>query len=104
MANPQDKSNQRVEESVRQVGDRAAEQSNRAGHAVFDSGGKMAEAGADVNEKVAKAGVNMFQQNAETMQNAWRIGLEMANAIIGRSTNQLDRTLGLSGKEAEEAK
>jgi len=38
------------------------------------------------------------------MQNAWRIGLEMANAIIGRSTNQLDRTLGLSGKEAEEAK
>jgi hypothetical protein len=99
MANPQDKSNQRVEETVRQT----AEQANRAGQAAADAGGKMAQAGADVSQKVAQAGVNLFQQNAETMQNAWRIGLDMANAMMGRSTDQLDRTLGLSGKEAEEA-
>ncbi len=104
MANPQDKSNQRVEETVRQTGDRTAEQSNRAGQAAADASGKMAQAGADVSEKVAQAGVNLFQQNADTMQNAWRIGLDMATALMGRSTDQLDRTLGLSGKEAEQAK
>jgi hypothetical protein len=104
MANPQDKSNQRVEETARQMGDRAAEQSNRAGQAAADAGGKLAQAGADVSEKVAHAGVNLLQQNADTMQNAWRMGLEMATALMGRSTDQLDRTLGLSGKEAEEAK
>jgi hypothetical protein len=104
MANPQDKSNQRAEETVRQTGDRTAEQANRAGQAVADAGGKMAQAGADVSEKMAQAGTNLLQQNADTMQNAWRIGLEMATALMGRSTDQLDRTLGLSGKEAEEAK
>jgi len=62
----------------------------------------MAQAGADVSEKMAQAGTNLLQQNADTMQNAWRIGLDMATALMGRST--VDRTLGLSGKEAEEAK
>lgn len=104
MANPQDKSNQRVEDTARQTGDRTAEQANRAGQAAADASGKIAQAGADVSEKVAQAGVNLFQQNAETLQNAWRIGLDMATALMGRSTDQLDRTLGLSGKEAEEAK
>ena len=101
MANPQDKSNQRVEETARQMGDRTAEQS---GQAAADASGKIAQAGADVSEKVAQAGVNLFQQNTETLQNAWRIGLDMATALMGRSTDQLDRTLGLSGNEAEQAK
>ena len=103
MANPQDKSNQRVEETARQMGDRTAEQANRAGQAAADASGKMAQAGADVSEKVAKAGVNLFQQNAETLQNAWRIGLDMATALMGRSTDQLGRTLGLSGDTAQAA-
>jgi hypothetical protein len=104
MANPQDKSNQRVEETARQMGERTAEQANRAGQAAADAGGTMAQAGADLSEKMAQAGANLFQQNADTMQNAWHMGLEMAAALMGRSTDQLDRRLGLSGREAEEAK
>jgi phasin family protein len=86
------------------MGDRTAEEANRAGQAAADAGKKMAQAGADVSEKVAQAGANLFQQNADTMQNAWHMGLEMATALMGRSTDQLDRTLGFSGREAEEAK
>jgi hypothetical protein len=46
---------------------------------------------------------DLLQQNAETLQNALRFGLEMATAVMGRSTDQLSRTLGLSGNEVQPA-
>jgi len=45
----------------------------------------------------------MLQQNAETVQNAWRFGLDMATKVMGRSTEELGRTLGFSGNEAQQA-
>jgi hypothetical protein len=74
------------------MSERTAEQTSRIGQAAADAG-----------EEIARAGANAFQQNAETLQNAWRFGLDVATSVMGRSTDQLGRTLGLSGNEAEQA-
>jgi hypothetical protein len=52
---------------------------------------------------VARASANLLQQNAEALQNVWRFGLDMAQTVMGRSTDQLSQTLGLSGNEAQQA-
>lgn len=102
MANPRqdDRSTTpRVEDTVQQMGDRTAEQANRASQAA----GKMAQAGADAGGKIAEAGASLLHQNAETIQNALRASVDLATSLMGRSTNQLlDRTLGSPGKEAEQ--
>ena len=54
-------------------------------------------------EHTARAGAHLLQQNAETLQNAWRLSLDMATKVMGRSTEELDRTLGFSGNEAQQA-
>jgi phasin family protein len=93
MANPrqEDKSTQSVDDTVRRTAERTAEQTRRIGQTAAEAG-----------EEVARAGANLLQQNAE-LQNAWRFGLDMATAVMGRSTDQLGRTLGLSGSEAQQA-
>ena len=45
-------------------------------------------------EHTARAGADLLQQNAETLQNALRFGLDMTTAVMGRSTDQFSRTLG----------
>jgi hypothetical protein len=54
-------------------------------------------------DHTARAGAQLLQQNAETVQNAWRFGLDMATKVMGRSTEELGRTLGFSGNEAQHA-
>jgi phasin family protein len=88
----EEKSTQRAEDTVRRMSERTAEQTSRIGQAAADAG-----------EEIARAGANVFQQNAETLQNAWRFGLDVATSVMGRSTDQLGRTLGVSGNEAEQA-
>ena len=85
---PEDKSTQNIEDTAR----RTAEQTSRIGQAAAEAG-----------DEVARAGAHLLQQNAETLQNAWRSGLDMATAVMGRSTDELSRTLGFSGNEAQEA-
>jgi hypothetical protein len=94
MANPrqEDKSTHSIEEAARRTTEKTAEQTSRIGQAAADAG-----------EEVARVGANLLQQNAETLQNTWRFGLETATAVMGRSTDQLGRTLGLSGNEAKQA-
>jgi len=79
-------------ESIKRATERTTEQTRRIGQAAAGAG-----------EEVARASANVFQQNAETLQNTWRFGLDVANAMMGRSTDQLGRTLGLSGNESEQA-
>ena len=45
----------------------------------------------------------MLRHNAEALQNALRFGLNMTTTVMGRSTDQLGRTLGLSGDGTQEA-
>jgi phasin family protein len=94
MANPrqEDKPTQSVDDTVRRTTERTAEQTRRIGQTAAEAG-----------EEVARAGANLLQQNAETLQNACRFGLDMATAVMGRSNDQLGRTLGLSGNEAQQA-
>jgi len=54
-------------------------------------------------QQVARVGADLLQQNAETLQNALRLGLDMTTAVMGRSTDQFSRTLGLSGDEVQQA-
>lgn len=92
MARQEEKSTQNNEDAVRRTSEQAAEQPRRIGLAA-----------AEATEQVAKTSANLFQQNAEFLQNTWRFGVDVAAAIVGRSTDQFGRTLGLSGSEAQQA-
>jgi hypothetical protein len=93
MTNPRDdKSTQNIEDTARRATERTAEQTARMGQVAAETG-----------DQVARVGAQMLQQNAETVQNAWRFGLDMATKVMGRSTEELGRTLGFSGNEAQQA-
>jgi hypothetical protein len=93
MANPRDdKSTQNIEDTARHASERTAEQTTRMGKVAAEAG-----------DEVARAGAQLLQQNAETVQNAWRFGLDMATKVMGRSTEELGRTLGFSGNDAQQA-
>ena len=77
---------------MRRAAERTAEQTRRIGLAT-----------AEASEEVAQASSHLLQQNAEMLQNSWRFGVDMATAMMGRSTDQLGRTLGLTGNEAQQA-
>lgn len=81
-----------VEETARRTNERTAEQTRRIGLAAAQAG-----------EEVTKAGAHLAQQNAEMLQNTWRLGLDTATSIVSRSTDQLGRTFGLTGDEAQKA-
>jgi hypothetical protein len=92
MARQEDKATQDSEDAVRRTSEQAAEQPRRIGLAA-----------AEATEEVAKTSANLFQQNAEFLRNTWRFGVDIAAAMMGRSTDQFGRTLGLSGSEAQQA-
>jgi hypothetical protein len=77
---------QSVDETIRHTGERAAEQTKRIGETAIDAG-----------QEVTRVGADLLRQNAETLQNAMRCGLEMTTAAIGRSTDQVSRTFDFSG-------
>ena len=105
MANPhqEEKSKQGVEDTARRVGEKAAEQTSRIGQAAADQTARAGQVAAEVGEEVARASANLLKQNVETIQNTWRSGLESATSVMGRSTEQIGRTLGVSGEVAQQA-
>jgi hypothetical protein len=101
MPNPrEDKSAQNIEDTA---SERTAEQMSRIGQAATEQTTRMGQAAAEAGDEVARAGAHLLQQNAETLQNAWRFGLDMTTKVMGRSTEELGRTLGFSGNEAQQA-
>jgi phasin family protein len=94
MAHPrqEDRSTQDAEETVRRTSERTLDQTSRIGRVAAETG-----------EDMVRASANLLQQNVETLQNAWRFGLDMTTAVMGRSVDQLGRTLGVSGAEAQQA-
>jgi phasin family protein len=105
MANPrqEEKSTQGMEDAARRAGDKVAEQTNRFGQATAEQTARVGQAAAEAGEEVARAGASVLKQNAETLQDAWRLGLDMATSVVGRSTEQFGRTLGLSGEGVQQA-
>ncbi|XIA62502.1 TIGR01841 family phasin [Bradyrhizobium sp. TZ2] len=105
MANPrqEEKSTQGIEDAARRASERTAEQTSRIGQAAAEQTARVAQATAEAGEEVARASASLLKQNAETLQNAWRFGLDMATTVMGRSTEQFGRTLGLSGDGAQQA-
>jgi len=105
MANPrqEDKSTQAIEDAARRVSERTAEQTSRIGEAAAEQTTRVARAAAEAGEEVARAGVTLFRQNTETFQNAWRFGMDVASTVMGRSTDQFSRALGLSGDGVQQA-
>jgi phasin family protein len=92
-----------MEDAARRASESAAEQTSRVGQAVADQTSRAAEAAAETTGEVARASSMLLKQNVETLQNAWRFGLEAATSVMGRSTEQFGRTLGFSGEGLEEA-
>ncbi|WFU18727.1 phasin family protein [Bradyrhizobium sp. CB3481] len=105
MANPrqEDKFTQGNEEAARRAGERAAEQTTRIGQAAAEQTSRVGQAAAETGEQVARAGADLFKQNVETLQDAWRLGLETATSAMGRSAEQLGRTLGVSEDAVQQA-
>jgi phasin family protein len=105
MANPrqEEKSTQGIEDAARRAGERTAEQTDRLGQTAAEQTTRVGQAAAEAGEEVARAGANLLKQNAETLQNAWRFGLDMATTVMGRSTEQFGRTLGVSGGGVQQA-
>jgi phasin family protein len=105
MANPrqEDKSMPGMEDAARRAGERAAEQTTRVGQAAADQTSRVGQAAAEAGEQMARASADLLKQNVETLQEAWRVGLETARSAMGRSTEQLGRTLGVSGEGMQQA-
>src|SRR2546429_2219172 len=105
MATPrqEEKSTQAMEAGARRAGERAAEQTGRMGEAAVDQTARVGQAVAEAGEEVARASANLLKQNVQTLQDAWRFGLEMTTSVMGRSTEQFGRTLGLSGGGVQQA-
>jgi phasin family protein len=105
MANPrqEEKSTQGMEDAARRAGERTAEQTSRLGQTAAEQTARVGQAAAEAGAEVARASASLLKQNAETLQNAWRFGLEMATSVMGRSTEQFGRTLGLSGEGVQQA-
>ena len=105
MADPrhEDRSTKDIENEGRRASERTAEQAARIGQTAAEQTTRVGQAAAEAGEQAARVGADLLKQNAETMQEAWRFGLNMTTAVMGRSTDQLSRTLGLSGDKAEEA-
>ena len=97
------RTSERTAEQTSRIGQAAAEQTARIGQAAAEQTTRVGQAAAEAGEEVSRVGADLLRQNAETLQNALRLGLEMATAVMGRSTDQLSRTLGLSGTEAQPA-
>jgi phasin family protein len=93
-----------MEHAARRAGESAAEQTTRIGQAAGDQTARVGQAAAEAGEEVARASANLLKQNVETLQNAWRFGLEAATSAIGRSTEQFGRTFGMSGEGEQQAK
>jgi phasin family protein len=105
MANPrqEEKSTHGMEDAARRASDRTAEQTSRIGQAAAEQTARVGQAAAEAGAEVARASASLLKQNAETFQNAWRFGLDMATSVMGRSTEQFGRTLGLSGEGVQQA-
>jgi len=89
-----------IDETVRRAGERTAEQAQRT----VEQTRRIGLAAAQAGEEVAQASTHLLQQNAEMLQNSWRFGVDMATAMLGRSTDYLGRTLGMTaGDEAQKA-
>ena len=82
---------------------RPLNKTSRIGQAAADQTARAGQAAAEVGKEVARASANLLKQNVQTLQDAWRFGLEAATSVMGRSTEQFGRTLGLSGEGAQQA-
>jgi phasin family protein len=112
MANPRqdDKSTHSMEDAARHAtqsaGEQvksASEQMNRIGQTTAEQTTRIGQAAAETGEKVARVGADLIKQNTEALQEAMRFGLNVTTTVMGRSTDQLGRTLGLSGDGVQQA-
>ena len=52
---------------------------------------------------MTRVSADLLKQNAELLQKSWSFGAEMATGVMNRSSEQLGRTLGLSGDDTQQA-
>ena len=64
---------------------------------------RAARTAADAGANAARAGAETLQRNAETVQQAWQSGSKMASQLAGRYMEQVARTVGVSGDNAQQA-
>jgi len=88
----ENKSNQKADESFRQVGEEAAEQTRRIGLTAAKAG-----------EDLSRVSADFLHQNAEMLQNSWRFGVEAVTEAMNRSSDHFGRTFGWNADEAQRA-
>src|SRR5262249_7402420 len=88
----EDEATRNIEDTIWHSGEKSAEQARQ-----------IAEPASRATAELAQVSANLFRENAQAMQNAWRFGLEMTTAVMGRSADHFGRSFGLSGDEAQRA-
>ena len=94
MANPRhdNKPTQSVQDEARHTVDRTTDEMKRMGETTVKTG-----------EQMARTSAELLRQNADMVQKSWSFGSEMAASLMNSSSEQLGRTLGVSGDEARKA-
>ena len=84
--------------------EKAAQQSSAARdniRSMSDVGSQLAGSAADMGHRAAQTGVEMLDRNKEAAQQLWEHATDFASHFARQWTDQLGRTLGMSGENAE---
>jgi hypothetical protein len=83
--------------------EQAARATGQAANGFAGGTGHVRDAAAAASDQAVRAGVELMQRNAETLQHALQCGARLAARLSERSTDQIGRSIGVSGEGAEEA-
>ena len=84
--------------------EKASQQSSAARdniRSMTDVGSQIAGSAADMSHRAAQTGVEMLDRNKEAAQQLWEQAADLASHLARQWTDQLGRTLGISGENAE---
>jgi phasin family protein len=87
----------------RQAEKEISQASQEAARKVAEETSRAARKAADATAGAARAGADLAQRNAETVEQVWQSGSEMAAHLTERSMDQIARAFGISGENAQHA-
>src|SRR5262245_29720650 len=82
--------------------EQVARATERAANGFAGGADHVRDAAAAASDQAVRAGVELMQRNAETLQHALQCGTRLAARLNERSTDQIGRSIGVSGEGAEE--
>jgi hypothetical protein len=96
--------NQRQEHhNQRQEHQETTKQVHNTARKMADEGSRIGQTMADLGDQTARTGASVAKRSVEAWQAALQSSTELANEFARQSTEQLERTFGVTGQETEKA-